>query len=569
MKGRDRYVLLTVLLLQICVTGLVFLPTPHNGGDNAGYITLAHSLLDRGTYQELWDPAELPHTKYPPVFSILLAGVMALGVKGWVGLKAVPFLSTLLAGLFTFLWVRRRAGSLMAGGVALLLALSDGVLDYSRWILSDPTFLALSMGALWALERGRGTTVSPGGTGAASEPRAEEEPAGGVGWLALGFSLVILAYFTRSAGLPLVVATVLWLGVGRRGKQLAGFLLAFGLPALLWWIRGKVKGGSEYMAEFWLMDPYRPELGTVGVGGLVARAWENLLDYIGLFIPEGIVGGEGWYLLPLGLGLSILAFLGWARTLRREVGMAELFLPLYGGLMCLWPGVWSGDRFALPLLPLLLFYSASALKWILESLRPGGAGVVMGLAFLLLALPALRNWKEEVQWARECRALVAEEGSWACYGLNVQEYVLLARWSGENLPHGSAVVTRKPRIFFVLSGVKTVSLPLTSDAREFLASAREKGASYLTMDRWDGLASYYLPGVLAQEPGSFCYLTGVETGGQMGIQLLGIRPGGPGGEVEGAEELGTCPGEMASGRPPWDPAPSPWEIPLLVGVGRS
>jgi len=542
MKSKGLYVLLSVLLVQLILTAMVFLPSPHNGGDNAGYITLAHSLLDRGAYLELWDPAEIPHTKYPPVFPLLLAGVLSLGVKGWAGLKAVPFVSTLLAGAFTFLWVRGRSGIYLAGSVALLLALSDGVLDYSRWILSDPTFLALTVGALWALETAGRVRKSPRW------------------WLALGFTLVVLAYFTRSAGLPLVVATMAWLTLRRWWRPLGVFLVSFSLPAGLWWLRGRLQGGSEYVAEFWFIDPYRPEMGRVGVAGLLGRVWENLLNYITAFIPEGIVGGEGWFLLPLGVALCSLALFGWVRSLRNEVRVTEIFLPLYGGLMCLWPGVWSGDRFALPLLPILLFYAGMALLWLLKDMKLALRGITLGLAFLLLAVPALGNWVLELRAAQECRPLVAEEGSWACYGLGVQEYVVMARWSRENLPRGATVVTRKPRIFYVLSGVKTMSLPLTTNAEEFLSAAEAKGARYLTADRWDGLASYYLPRVLGQEPGSFCFLTGVEVGGEMGIQLLGITSGGGG----GGEALSRCPGGMVGEERTGGEPVSPWDIPLLV-----
>jgi hypothetical protein len=549
MKGKGLYVLLAVLVVQLFLTMLVFIPAPHNGGDNAGYVSLAHSLLDQGAYRELWDPLEPPHTKYPPVFPLLLAGAMALGVKGWVGLKAIPFLSTLLAGLFTFLWVRGRAGLTLAAAVALLLALSDGVLYYSHWILSDPTFLALTIGALWALER-------------AGKPREEIEPSSR-SWLSLGFALVILAYFTRSAGLPLVVATLAWLGLGRRWKALASFMVAFLLPAGLWWLRGRLRGGSEYGSEFWFIDPYRPELGRVGVTGLLGRVWENLLDYVTNLIPEGIVGGDGWFLLPLGLALVLLALVGWGRRLGRKPDVAEFFFPLYAGLILLWPGVWSGDRFALPLLPLLLFYAGAALLWILKGLRPTLQALALGVVFLLLALPALKNWGGEVQASQNCRTIARAGDPWACYGLNIREYVLMAQWSGENLPPGATVVTRKPRIFFVLSGVKTLSLPLTTDAGEFLATTQAKGAQYLTVDRWDGLAGYYLPPILGERPGSFCYITGVEVDGAVGIQLLGITPDGGvgGGEVA---SLRRCPEQLIREEPLERGTVPAGAIPLLV-----
>jgi len=129
-------------------------------------------------------------------------------------------------------------------------------------------------------------------------------------------------------------------------------------------------------------------------------------------------------------------------------------------------------------------------------------------------------------------------------------------------------VTRKPRIFFVESSVKTVSLPLTTDAESFLGTMEQEGARYLTADRWDGVASYYLPPVLGGRPSAFCFITGVESGGQMGIQLLGIREAGEGPSGVG-EGLPPCPPEMVMSRPrPLDPV-GPGQIPLLVWGHRT
>lgn len=551
MRRTSLFLLLGILGVQLFVSFQVFSPAPHTGGDNAGYVTLAHSLVERGAYLELWTPGEPPHTKYPPVFPLLLAGAMLLGVKGWVGLKLVPFLSTLLVGGLTFLWVRDRKGDAMAASIAFLVLISDAVLYYSRWILSDPTFLAFTLGALWTLEKGqRRETPNPGG------------------WLLAGFGLVLLAYFTRSAGLPLVVATAVWLILRKGWSGLAIFGVAsLGLGGLWWW-RGVTVGGSDYVAEFWLVDPYQPELGRIGAPELLGRIWENLLAYVTNYVPEGIIGLEGAFLPILGGAVALLALVGWARQFRMGPDLAELFLPLYLGLMLLWPQVWSGDRFALPLLPLLLFYAASSSLWILSRWKPWIRQGVPAVLFLLLALPSLANWTREAEAAGECRRLAGGGDPWACYGSNIREYVALAEWSGKNLPVGAVVVTRKPRIFFVESSVKTLSLPLTTDAGEFLSGVRSRGARYLTVDRWDGLASYYLPPVLGARPDAFCYLTGVESSGQMGIQLLGILgEGEPGGG--GQSGLPRCPSEMVMSRP-WPRAPlAPGQIPLLVWGHRT
>ena len=110
-SARLRWALLGVVIAVS--SGLVwtaFNPAAHTGGDNAGYITLAYSLLKNGTYTELFDPAQPLHTKYPPVFPALLAGLMALGARSWTSLKAVAVLSTVGASALTYLWAERRVG---------------------------------------------------------------------------------------------------------------------------------------------------------------------------------------------------------------------------------------------------------------------------------------------------------------------------------------------------------------------------------------------------------------------------------------------------------------------------
>lgn len=62
-----------VVALSLLLSWLAFQPTPHTGGDNAAYIALGRSLLERHAYVELHDPAQPPHTQYPPVFPAILA----------------------------------------------------------------------------------------------------------------------------------------------------------------------------------------------------------------------------------------------------------------------------------------------------------------------------------------------------------------------------------------------------------------------------------------------------------------------------------------------------------------
>lgn len=52
-----------------------------------------------------------------------------------------------------YLWAQRRLARFSAFAVAMLFGSSTAVVYYSHWELSDPTFVAWTMLALWALDR--------------------------------------------------------------------------------------------------------------------------------------------------------------------------------------------------------------------------------------------------------------------------------------------------------------------------------------------------------------------------------------------------------------------------------
>ncbi len=503
-SSRLRWILLGVVVtLSALLIAGTFVPAPHSGGDNATYLSLAYSLLHSGSYTELFDPARLAHTKYPPVFPGFLALFMLAGARTWGAFKLVAVLSTLGAVALTYVWAERRLGTAWGAGVALLLAVSSAVVYYSHWVLSDPTFLVLTLLAVWALERSDGEGAGPG-------------------WLVLGIAATGLAYFTRSAGLPLVVSLGVWLALRRRWRSLGAAVVALGLPMLLWGLRARGAGQGEYGSEFWLLDPYDPGKGRVGLGGLLGRFWENLVGYLGTHLPAGVVGAGTPLLGVLGVALVALAGVGWLRAVRRRPGPAELFFPAYAGLILLWPAVWSGDRFALPLYPLLFLYAALALR---ELLMPRGRSLALAsgaVAFLVVLLPAVKSWTTSVQEASACRAMVRRGGPFACYGPGIGSFVEAAGWAGANLLEGSAVLSRKPSMFYVLSGVPSRTFPFSDDPATHLAFADEVGARYELFDQWDGLAARWVAGAVGAQPSAFCVVHSF--GEEGGTVLLGIWP---------------------------------------------
>jgi hypothetical protein len=489
--------------LHMVLALAVMMPAPHTGGDNAVYITLGRSLLERGDYLSLHLPGEPAHTQYPPAFPALLALAMAVGLQPWVPLKLLVAACSAGAIGFGYLFMHRRRHYALALAVGGLLAVSPGVLEHTRWVLSDVPFWLLVMAAVWGFERTR---------------------TGGPRWpTGVAIAAVVLGYLTRSAGLPLALAAALWLAWRRRWRSLGALAAAFLPAAAGWWAWTRMHGGGTYAGQFWLVNPYSPELGRIGVGGLLQRVLDNAGDYLSVHLPFLLSGGTHALMLPVSVLVVAFGVYGWARRLRRAPGVAELFLPLYLGLILIWPAVWSGARFLLPAFPLIVFYAGDGLRRAVRRLLPASAptagALAGGAAFAVLLAAGMPALAREIEFGSYCTAAWRAGERHACLPPQWRDYYDLAEWSRDALPAGSAVLSRKPSLYYAFSGVPGDYYPLFPDPDSLFGHARRLGARYVVLDRMDALSDRYLAPALISRTDAFCIMTASQVTGTV---LFGI-----------------------------------------------
>lgn len=543
----------TVVVLSVGMLWLALSPAPHNGGDNAGYLTLAHSMITDGAYVDRWDPAGAPHTKYPPVYPAVLAGAMLLGASSWISFKILSMLFVVGSAWVVYAWVAERRGPWGAAVLAMMVAISPAFLWASNWILSDPLFVLLTLFALWSLERA---------------DRTENRTRARTGWMSVGGAAAVLSTFTRTAGLPLILAVGLHWALRRRWRALTVFGFGFGVPSIAWWLRARSAGDAQYVSEFWMVNPYQPELGRAGVGDLVSRVWDNAQGYALDHIPAGLTTYSPRLLGAIGIVLLGLAVAGWTTRARRKLGVTEIFAPAYLGLILLWPAVWSGDRFALPLYPLVLFYAWEGLDVALGRVRSWMPIVAAAALAAVIVIPSLRGWSRSVEGARACGVAVEANGPFACYQTGFLEFVAASRWLGENAPDGAVSFTRKPRIFHTLSGLRSRTYPFTRDPDAFLDEARELGVRYVILDRVDRLGITYVGSVVSQRPERFCSLVGFGGEGGVRTEILGLladrEEPADAAYPSGSVRIARCGSDMVRETPRRLPPYSASELPLLA-----
>jgi hypothetical protein len=217
--------------------------------------------------------------------------------------------------------------------------------------------------------------------------------------------------------------------------------------------------------------------------------------------------------------------------------------------------VWSGERFLLPALPLVLSYAAEGLVFVLQKMTARAAPLVATAIagfVLLLAVPQIVN---QVRTGNACTSEYFAGRPYACLGEQWQDFFGLAAWTRDALPKDAVVLSRKDRMFYVLSGRTGRPYPMTRDFSEFLAKAKAAGARYVVLDHLDGLSSTYLTPVIASRPDAFCviYSTDPTRDALLGIHL-DAPPNLPGATTGENISLTVCPPDFL--KRPEPPKPS-------------
>ncbi|MDB4949803.1 MAG: hypothetical protein JWM27_2452 [Gemmatimonadetes bacterium] len=571
-----------LLALHLALVLAAYNPAPNLGGDNATYLALARSLLERGDFVELWDPALRPQALYPPLFPAVLALGMMAGLRTYVTLKYVVAAFAGLGALASYLWMRRAGGRGAALVAGLWLALGAGVVDLGHWVLSDVPFWSLTALALWAWTRAadamafepatsepRSSTGSEAGgsrrsshsarnaDGIASTADADGDrpPAFALAWVAVAALGTLAAEMTRSAGLPLVVAAAVWLVVRRRWRALALYAAILGPVLLGWNLRGSGGGGGGapgggHPSFPWAVDPYRPELGNVNALGFLRRIWDNLAEYGGHHVPTLLLGrSDGHAAMAAGALVTALAFAGWIVRLRRRGGVAEAWLPLYLGLILTWPQNWSGERLILPALPVMLLCAAEAAGMLLAPVvrriparrRAASRTAALACALAGVALAAAPGAVREVRTGRACTAVYRAGERFPCVSPAWHDYFALADRARGRLPRGAAVISRKPTLWFMLSGYRSRVYPFSAVPDSFFRAARQAGAGYVVDDQIIDLSPLYLHPILRARPHAFCVLPGLALPNARLLRILPAREHPlPGDTVRGEEHIPPC-----------------------------
>jgi len=495
------WVVLSLVLVGGLCSLLVFDPNLDTNGDNARYIILGMSLAQGKGLSRICMPGAPPEIMAPFGYPLLLTPFLALFPDNYLVLKLLSTLLFLLSLPLLFLIIKGRVESLLlALGVAALSAINLSLLDFGHQVMTEIPFLFFSLLGIFAIQRSLncdGPRMTPKG-----------RTLFGLSILALVF-----AYYIRSIGVVLLVALVSFLILRKRHRLalLAGLvILCLVIP---WILRNQaVADGPDYLDIFVLKNAYNPALGKITAGDMLTRIKSNLNTYAIFVIPQalfpslspsaGYRGSLGLFYV-LGLTATLITLLGFIIRARRSSGFLELYIFFFLGACLLWPQMWSGMRFLIPVVPFMTYYFLVGLLVLARKLG-SKLSLLWGKSLIwLIVILMIASSLSGLAWA---------SGRLKGYPAQWQNYFLVADWCREHTPQESIFVARKPWLFYLRARRLVMNYPYTADVEEMISFMATNQVDYVILDgfSWTGTTARYLWPAVAAHRDNFQAVYGLD-----------------------------------------------------------
>jgi hypothetical protein len=263
----------------------------------------------------------------------------------------------------------------------------------------------------------------------------------------------------------------------------------FILIALPWYIRGRGLNNS-YASQLMQVNPYKPELGNLTTATFLERIQHNLSRYLSTDIPAGVLCLDtSFEKAPLSfwlLGIGIIALVLWGIYRLRDYRL--LLLGYIGGtltILMIWPDIWGGIRFIVPLVPIAIFLALFGIKELAALAIGEGTTKYLPYSFLLLGF----------LYAKPINAL--EEQAGQPMPQNYVNYFELAKWAKKNTPKDAIFSARKPDMFVYYSDRLCIPDKPSLDDKEVLEFFRKNRVDYVVIEQlgFSSTAKYLVPAV--------------------------------------------------------------------------
>jgi hypothetical protein len=440
-------------------------------GDNFAYYVLGKVLSEGKGYINVSSVIPLPQTHFPPGFPVIIAACIKLFNADMNGISVLNGLFYFISiVIFYFTMNKIQPSRSLSFVVSIFLVFNVLLLGSAMVCMSEIPFILFSTIGVFFLVRSSSTDK--------------------LYWqIVLAALFFAASYYTRSIGIGLFGALVIYLLFSKRWIDFGVAIGTYVIAVIPWVLRGKSTGGS-YSGQFMQVNPYKPELGNLTLTTFIERIQNNLVRYLSLDIPKSVfnldppseVTPTSFWLI--GIGVIILAF--WGIYKLKDFKMFFIaYLLAVGGILLVWPDAFGGLRFIESVLPILLFLLAFGITQLINlgfqklSLNFSPYWLLIALIFSIGGLEELKEYFN--------RPLQA----------NYRNYFELAKWAKANTPPDAVFSARKPDMFRLYSERLTIGDKPSLNDTVVLDFFRENGVDYVVLEQlgFSSTAKYLYPAI--------------------------------------------------------------------------
>jgi hypothetical protein len=468
-------------------------------GDNASYYVFGRSIAHGNGYVNAHVVSKTPVNSFPPGYSALISVVMKTVGEDITTIKKTNGVLYFASLVILFFFFRQISQNIHLSFIlTLVMMFNFYLLQYSTWMMSEIPFIffsSLSLLGLAQLNLDKNPLKDP--------------------WFYVFVLTMVASYHIRSQGIALFGGAFLFLLIQRNWKYLAATSVGFISLIIPWMVRNSKLGASPYESALKYKDYYNRANGEMeGLGDWMDRFTQNFSRYVSNEIPSAMFGYQPDYNAGSMLaGLIILAIVGFGifKAKKLQIAIAGYILATFAILM-IWPPVWTGARFMLPIVPLMIFFFFSGIyhiiALIMTKMKISEPVVTKFVAYAFVLMAFIYTPKLEVLHKQ------AKKPMESVY----YTYFDLAKWTKKNLPKDAIILCRKPMLFHLYSEHYVDGFIKKDDPQEVFRIMKEQKYTHIVL-YGDGLSQRYLVPLIQKYPKKFPVIQNV---GNPPVYLLKI-----------------------------------------------
>jgi len=476
-----------VLILGAILLALVFNPSMFTGGDNAQYITLAKSIL-KGQYHNLAFIGAPLEIEIPPGYPTMIAPLVALSSTSYIPTKLLSF-ALMLVGILLTLFLFDKYKIPKVGGMLVALALlsNPAFNEFSHWTLTEAPYFAISILGVYLFDKHYN-----------SEKLIN---------FILASAVVTLSIYIRPVSIPLIFGAFIFLMVRKLYKKAGIFILTGVVVYGPWFLRNILvrEGGEE---SFYLINFFGSNTGgDTESPALFAKVFTNLGKYLFRELPilfTSMMDKSNILTMIIGIAAAVLIVGGIVVLFSKKKSFLPYYAVLYCAMLMVYNPRFATFRYIMPLIPIFLIaiWETLNIKKPINIAKFGSivfvstSGVMLFVAILSFIPIAKMNLIILKQYSVGNKYAGLPSLAWV-------QFIESCKWIKSNTPEDANLISRKPRISYILSDRPGKVYKFTQNSSAIMAEIDSVGADYVIVDRISGTTQAYLIPTIQAYPGRF------------------------------------------------------------------